>query len=49
MSPDLLALLIFLATVAIIVASSMAISTLAALIPARQAAKLNPVEALRYD
>ena len=36
-------------SVVLIVISSMAICTLAALFPARQAAKLNPVEALRYD
>lgn len=36
-------------TVTLIVLSSMTISTLAAIFPARQAAKLNPVEALRYD
>jgi lipoprotein-releasing system permease protein len=37
------------ATVLLVVGASMAICTLAGLFPARQAAKLNPVEALRYD
>lgn len=46
---DHLPIQINILTVAIIIVSSMAISTLAAFIPARQAAKLNPVEALRYD
>jgi lipoprotein-releasing system permease protein len=36
-------------TVGLVVIASMAICTLAGLFPARQAAKLNPVEALRYD
>ena len=36
-------------TITMVVAASMAICTLAGLFPARQAAKLNPVEALRYD
>lgn len=36
-------------TVTLIVLSSMAICTLAALFPAMQAARLKPVEALRYD
>lgn len=38
-----------LATIALVVGSSLVICTLVGLFPARQAAKLNPVEALRYD
>ena len=46
---DRLPVLVKPATVAVIVASSMIVSALSALFPAAQAARLNPVEALRHD